>query len=219
MPRTWLTVTLLVLAGSIPTLGHAQWVAQGLQVCSDPSYQAGPRMVSDGAGGAIVAWLDFRSGLGSNLHVQRVSSAGFPLWDASGVPIGPLNAQYDHQVVTDGQGGAIIVWLDERGDDADLYAQRVSASGEVLWDEDGVPCTAPADQEPPAVVADGQGGAIIVWEDSHRAYEPRYLRATHRRRRHSTVGSGRHRGVRGGEEPIHSRDRLRRRGWRRHRLV
>ncbi|MCF8256221.1 MAG: T9SS type A sorting domain-containing protein [Flavobacteriales bacterium] len=78
--------------------------------------------------------------------------------------------QQDARIVTDAQGGAIITWVDFRNDQnnttADIYAQRISADGHVLWTVDGVPvCVNAADQTAPMLVEDGAGGAIIVWQD------------------------------------------------------
>ena len=35
--------------------------------------------------------------------------------------------KYDVFAVSDGAGGAIVAWEDERGGDADIYVQRISA--------------------------------------------------------------------------------------------
>ena len=40
---------------------------------------------------------------------------------------------YDPQLVSDGGGGAIIMWMDWRSGNADIYAQRVNGGGTVLW--------------------------------------------------------------------------------------
>ena len=45
-------------------------------------------IVSDGAGGAIVTWEDYRSTTtGPKIYAQRVSAAGVPLWTADGVAL------------------------------------------------------------------------------------------------------------------------------------
>ena len=47
--------------------------------------------------------------------------------------------QYNARVSSDGAGGAIVAWHDRRtGSNADIYAQRVDASGTVLWTTNGV---------------------------------------------------------------------------------
>jgi hypothetical protein len=68
--------------------------------------------------------------------------------------------------VTDGAGGVIVVWRDDRAGAPDLWAQRVSADGEALWAADGVPvCTAAGTQDEIRTVSDGAGGVIVAWRD------------------------------------------------------
>ncbi|HEU4363984.1 MAG TPA: T9SS type A sorting domain-containing protein [Candidatus Krumholzibacteria bacterium] len=125
-------------------------------------------ITSDGAGGAIVCWADGRDG-GADLYAQRITSAGLTLWTADGVAVCTAPGfRFDMETVSDGVGGAIGVWIDERaGAEADdIYAQRVSANGIVLWAADGVPiCAVPGEQHGPVIMGDGEGGAIIAWGD------------------------------------------------------
>src|SRR5439155_4199367 len=82
--------------------------------------------------------------------------------------------QYYPVIVPDGTGGAIAAWWDLRADDgsfsnSDIYAQHVQANGAVdaAWPADGrALCTAVGLQYSPAIVADGDGGAIVVWHDN-----------------------------------------------------
>ncbi|MBK7735883.1 MAG: hypothetical protein IPI36_12105 [Chitinophagaceae bacterium] len=77
--------------------------------------------------------------------------------------------QMDVQMVSDGSGGAIVVWRDGRNiaNAIDIYAQHISASGNLLWNVDAVPiCNAASDQFAPRLVSDGANGAIIAWYDN-----------------------------------------------------
>jgi len=66
--------------------------------------------------------------------------------------------------VSDGAGGAIIFYTDERSGHEDIYAQHLNASGNPCWQAGGVPiCTTPADKGFRAVP--GGGGALIVWDE------------------------------------------------------
>jgi len=68
---------------------------------------------------------------------------------------------------TDNAGGAIIVWVDERGGTPDIYAQRVLAGGAARWTENGVAvCEEGGDQLEPGCAADGWGGVIVAWQDA-----------------------------------------------------
>ena len=48
--------------------------------------------------------------------------------------------QSDPQVVSDGGGGAVVVWVDRRGADADVYASHLLVSGvrDPAWPVDGL---------------------------------------------------------------------------------
>jgi len=165
----FLFITLLVLAVLwIPQLTSA-WPSDptvNVPICTAANEQSNPQLVSDGAGGAIITWMDRRSDDG-DIYAQRVDSNGAVLWTTDGVPICMAEGvQESPQLVSDKAGGAIITWSDSRGGNWDIYAQRVDASGAVLWTTDGVPvCTTAGDQWSPQIVSDNAGGAIITWWD------------------------------------------------------
>lgn len=82
------------------------------------------------------------------------------------------NTAWSSQVssaVSDGKGGAIVTWYEDRNGDFDVFARRVSDQGVPMWTTDGVKvCTAPAgtSQILPKAVPDAAGGALVVWIDS-----------------------------------------------------
>ena len=130
--------------------------------------QFNPQVAPDGAGGVIIAWEDDRN-LFSDIFAQRLDSAGTPLWNFGGVAVSTADGnQSAPQLIPDGSGGAIIAWQDFRaGFIADIYAQRVSSTGMTLWTANGAAVSAaPGDQVNQQLVADGSGGAIVVWEDN-----------------------------------------------------
>ena len=155
--------------------GNFLWGPTGVALCQAQHDQHSPAVISDGAGGAIVAWTDARSNDNSqvDVYVRRIASGGGPQWTSDGVAIGTSgNAQTSPKLVSDGLGGAIIVWEDNRTDGItkDIYAQRVNSAGVVQWPANGVALvTASGNQENIAVTADGAGGAIVTWKDSRVA--------------------------------------------------
>ena len=136
-------------------------------VCTAVATQFTPQAVSDGQGGAIIAWGDMRNDILTDIYVQRIDESGTDQWTINGMAVCiAWNNQNDLQLVPDGQGGVIIVWVDSRGGGYDIYVQRVNGNGAMLWAVNGVAvCTATGVQSAPHIVPDGQGGAIIVWED------------------------------------------------------
>ena len=159
-----------IYAQRISAEGMATWDSDGLAVCTDATGQDQVAIASDGAGGALVTWLDYRNGA-TDIFAQRISGEGAVQWTANGVPVcTAVNSQAAPFIVTDDAGGAIITWIDQRiggWGSIDIYAQRVSDAGVMLWAVDGVAlCTAPQNQEEPAIAPDGAGGAIITWQDA-----------------------------------------------------
>jgi hypothetical protein len=97
------------------------------------------------------------------------------LWEPYGVEVsGTTGDQSQARLTTDGSGGAIFTWYDSRGDDADVYAQRVSADGVPQWATHGTPIFIDTDhQGGQGIVSDGAGGAYITWESQYDIYVQR----------------------------------------------
>lgn len=157
--------------------GTAQWTADGLALCAATDIQINPKIVSDGAGGAIIAWDDRRTGI-LDIYVQRIDAAGVVQWTADGLGLcTATDHQYECAIASDGAGGAIVAWRDSRSGNYDIYAQRVNASGTPQWTADGVAlCTSSATQFEPKIISDGAGGAIVTWHDDRNGYYDIYAR-------------------------------------------
>ena len=166
LPRLFLLTISLCSASSI---AHAQWVANGTAICTALDHQNTLRMVPDGQGGAIIVWVDYRSPTPNNpdIYAQRVNKWGFVQWAANGIAVcSDPSQQGNPEAVSDGLGGAIVVWQDGRIDGG-IYAQRVDANGNALWTSGGVIVNNEVGlQQNAKAVSDGAGGAIVVWEDS-----------------------------------------------------
>ncbi len=157
-----------IYAQRIDASGATLWADGGVAVCAAADAQFDAAIVSDGAGGAIVAWHDLRGHAGVDIYAQRVSAAGEPRWAADGVSVcTAANGQRAAHLAADGAGGAIVAWQDGRDRrDHDIYAQRMDSSGAALWAANGVAvCAADSMQRYPELVADGSGGAIVMWKD------------------------------------------------------
>jgi len=156
-----------IYARRVNAAGVPQWAVDGVALSTAANVQLYPAVISDGAGGAIAAWYDFRSGFDYDIYARRIDASGTQQWTANGVALcTAFNDQLTPSLVSDGAGGAIVVWSDYRGGTGDIYARRVNASGTPQWTADGVAiCNAANSQAHPALVSDGAGGAIITWDD------------------------------------------------------
>jgi len=165
--------------------GHGRWLISLIiiaivvitSVLIAMSYRDAPgsipiSAISDGSKGTIIAWHS-----GKGIYVQHINASGQTLWKKGGIllnkgkikfdPYGPPQIYFT--LIGDGTGGAIIAWADKSYQPTDrndpkyfdpilFYVQRVSADGELLWDDSYV-----SSGERWQVVPDGTGGAIIAW--------------------------------------------------------
>src|SRR2546422_1940841 len=93
------------------------WPANGRALCTAADTQAWPQIISDGAGGAIVTWQDFRNGSDNDIYAQHVLASGVVdgAWPANGQLLcAAANNQQKPTIVSDGAGGAIVTWMDFR---------------------------------------------------------------------------------------------------------
>jgi predicted lipoprotein with Yx(FWY)xxD motif len=156
-----------IYAQRVGASGNVLWAIDGVALCTASGEQIYPTIISDGAGGAIVTWQDSRSG-NYDIYAQRVNGSGAVQWTTDGVALcTAIGDQLNPTITPDGAGGAIVTWEDQTfGNNNDIYAQRVNASGTVQWTYNGVAlCTATGYQGNPIIISDGAYGAIVTWYD------------------------------------------------------
>ena len=156
-----------IYAQRINANGDVQWAANGLPICAFTGHQAYPRIINNKTDEVIITWFDKRNGIDTDIYAQRLSNNGTVLWATNGVALcTATNLQQFPVLVHDGAGGAIVTWQDYRAGAYDVYAQRINVSGDVLWTTDGVAISTETNaQLRPDIISDGQGGAIITWQD------------------------------------------------------
>jgi len=145
--------------------GESLWRANGVSLRETLGQTAALDAVSDGSGGAVVA-LHHQGGVpgGTRITAQRVDSAGNAKWGTLGTTVNVAygDVAFSFALVADEHGGAYVAWwLDTlgQGDDT-LTVSRIDSLGAIRWTS--VLSDIPSGR--PAVCADRQGGATVVWE-------------------------------------------------------
>lgn len=158
---------------------------RALMVAGASHIERNPVAVPDGAGGAIVVFeVEPRSGEyqgDRDIAAQRVSPDGALLW-GSGNAVAVASSrgrERDPVAVADGMGGVVAAFemtpaTGENAGDADVLAQRLDASGRLIWgdgERSVAVSSSPALEHAPAIVSDGAGGAIVACELERRTGE------------------------------------------------
>jgi hypothetical protein len=164
-----LSVLLLLCASLLPIQANAGWShdpAVNTAITTQVGADTNPAVIADGAGGAIIAWMD----PAKDIRVQKIDANANLLWGANGKAVTSNGDNYYPKLASDGSGGAIIAWQDG-SEGSGIYVQRVNADGIPQWDTGGVIIILNNEQTTgnhqfPRIVSDGSGGAIIAWQDS-----------------------------------------------------
>ncbi|MDD3641963.1 MAG: FlgD immunoglobulin-like domain containing protein, partial [Candidatus Krumholzibacteria bacterium] len=158
-----------IYAQRLDRWGNSLWTSGGQPICVLTEDQTQPKIVADGEGGYIICWTDLRPTTHTDIYAQRIDADGTPLWTTNGVAVCTAAYGQGNPVMIPFEGGgAVIAWQDTRsGTNYDVYAQRVSNAGSMLWTADGVAvCTDPSFQEQIRIAPGSDGGTNVVWQDS-----------------------------------------------------
>ena len=163
-----------IYAQNIDVNGNAMWQVNGIAVCVETGNQSSHCIKADGAGGAYVAWQDYRNGYTNiDIYIQHLNSSGLIQLGAQGMAVvtAANNQQKPDIAVED--GSVFISWQDYRsGTNNDIYAQKIDSFGNIQWGTNGYPvCTSGGHQTNSRLTGDGTGGAVIVWDDNRTGYD------------------------------------------------
>ncbi len=126
-------------------------------------------------GGAVYVWSDTKLGE-RDLWAQKVDASGNMVWGDPVLVDGKPDRQEDPVVTRTSDNNYIMAWVDFSSDlDGDIYAQKISAQGQIMWQTGGIAvCTANDVQISLNIEADNNGGAFIVWVDSRNPSKDLY---------------------------------------------
>jgi hypothetical protein len=146
------------------------WPQQGLLVCQAPGPREGLRVAPDEAGGVLMTWYDYRIPGGVIFAARVLPNATLaPGWTPNGTLLSDATepgVEYDPAIAPDGVGGAYVVWNKEY-EHVRAFIQHLTPQGQVAagWPQFGIRVAPTSAQFHPQIVADGAGGAIVVWDE------------------------------------------------------
>ncbi len=119
-----------VYAQRIDPLGNVQWTTDGLEIVLSSSSLGYLAMCPDGRGGASLAWTDSRNGSYPDVFTQTIDASGNARWADNGIAICEVpDYQSYPDIISDGAGGILACWKDQRNGQYRIYAQRIERNG------------------------------------------------------------------------------------------
>ena len=179
-----------IRAQRIDTSGTTSWTTGG-EVLVDSSVVGGdinpwslnfaPAVAPDDAGGAFVAWTDWRhstpQGSDDDVYMQHLSWVGSQTWTANGRQLGwdPSGSERNPDLIPDAVGGVIVGYQENVDDSTDgnweVIVGRFDRDGQRHWEYPPYHDTPgdEIDQTRGLVAYDGWGpsppGVVVVWLD------------------------------------------------------
>ncbi|HET7250139.1 MAG TPA: FlgD immunoglobulin-like domain containing protein [Gemmatimonadales bacterium] len=143
-----------IFGQKVSSTGVLQWNPGGQALETLTDNETLPAIVSDGAGGAVLAWVTSAGGV----RAMGFKSNGVGAW--SRTPLSTTANNMGLSIVPDGTGGAIIGW-----GGGGSYAQRVSSLGTKEWNPTSTGVLLSSGGNMTNLLGDGTGGATAVWQD------------------------------------------------------
>ncbi len=162
-----------VFAYRIAPDGTFVWGPNGIELSNNPDFEPAPRVAENSNGDLVFVWARLPSGSDGDLRMQRVTPAGAVQLAAGGVAIaGAVGESPGFAELVASTGGDMIVsWVRDISTFASprhVRAERFDDTGASVWgapvavyDALSVPIA-----HTPHILADGAGGAVIVWHRS-----------------------------------------------------
>jgi hypothetical protein len=150
--------------------GFLIYAANGAVLCDAAGSQLEPRIALSKSNRYFVSWSDLR---GADFDVYAASFSNFstsPFWAPNGIVVcNATSTQFLSEMLVDPAGHLVLLWGDQRrgGGISDLYVQKLDQAGVAQWSSGGMPIrVANGTASYVRAVPDGQGGILIVWQDS-----------------------------------------------------
>ncbi|XOU95015.1 MAG: FG-GAP repeat domain-containing protein [Candidatus Kerfeldbacteria bacterium] len=166
-----------IYAKRIDSDGVAQWSGQVKAIVAQSGGSGAAHVVSDSQHGAIVVWQDNRDEeYNTDIYTQRINVSGEVQWTNNGVQVShDQTNEGGVQVISDSNGGAIIVWIKNNV----VYANRINTAGTLLWGTEGKAISETTydfsglEISKISLALTEDGGSVVFWQDDNVIYGQR----------------------------------------------
>jgi len=149
-----------ITAAKVDSNGTLVWGANGVQLTLGASFVAAPKIAGTTDGNVVVAWTN-----DSDVKLQKLDGTGVPQWGTGVTIVDAGGGNYTASDLHASDGGSVIVSM-VLGFGGQLYAQKLSTTGSLLWGAAPVNLFDVGGLQFgnfPTFVPDGAGGAVFTW--------------------------------------------------------
>lgn len=164
-----LTFSLSFLFVVLSSVSFSQWSmdpALNTVIANASGEEVIPKVVYHPSGIYYIAWFSIESS-NYNVRLQKLDFYGNKLWQDEGLLVSSHTSMSwltDWSIAVDHDTCAILVFQDIRTGNNDVFAYRISPSGQFLWGPDGVALSNNADFEAtPQVTVTDQNNCVFAW--------------------------------------------------------
>jgi len=156
----------------VDTTGALLWGPTGIRATVADGRQEDPVMVSDGAGGAFLGWIDYRDDEYGDVYAQHIDANGLLSWDPAGVPVA-VNAgpQQSANMARGATGVAYLIWDDgSLSEQGDIFGTVLTLSGPLAaGGTDGLVLVNASGSQSNHSIETSGSEAVVVWRDGRDA--------------------------------------------------
>ena len=159
----------------IDTSGTKLWGDTGIRATHADGRQEDPVLVSDGSGGAFLAWIDYRSDEYGDVYAQHLDADGNLSWDPAGVPIAVNNGSQQSANMARGAAGvAYVIWDDgSLSESGDIFGTVLTTSGPLAAGGiNGLPVVNAAGTQTNHSIETSGSEVVVVWRDTRDTNDP-----------------------------------------------
>lgn len=150
--------------------GQLLWPAQGIDIMSAPGFEGDYyKMIFNNKDGIIIVGQK-QKGPKWNLFAQKIDFYGKLKWSKKGVLVSNF-AVANYDIVSDGRGGVVVTWVDERIDKyRDIYAQRINNKGKRVWGKNDKAIGATSEEERSVQIILSSKKEVIIGSETSSGY-------------------------------------------------
>jgi hypothetical protein len=154
-----------IYAQHILSNGQIAFEADGKSVCKATGNQSNPKIVTDGKGGAIIAWLDYRNY--ESTYIQRIGKNSNLIFEENGICL--LSKCGRFSILPDYGGGAFLIAIKGGMSLENIFGRHLKDDGNFEWSIDfggTTICSNMVTKSMPTICSDNENGIIVVWDDT-----------------------------------------------------